>query len=102
MRPNGLLEQIKGRRRIILAGRRRCRLDCRWVHGAGAGSRVIERKYTNIAPENNATSSPSSSHILGRDGAPTPKHPQSRVSPLCSADANAVKKITEMTAPASA
>src|ERR1035437_82585 len=80
----------------------KCGLDGGCVHGACAGSRVIERKYTNIAPENSATSSASSSHILARDGAPTPKHPQSSVRPRSSADANAVKNITEMTATASA
>ena len=40
-------------------------------------------------------SSTSSSHILGRDGAPAPKQPQSSVRPRNSADAKAVKNITE-------
>src|ERR1019366_9204217 len=93
MRPDSLLEGVSGEE---------CRPDRRCVHGACAGSRVIERKYTNIAPANNTVSTTSSIHILDRDGAPTPKHPQSSVRPRNSADANAVKNIRETTATASA
>jgi hypothetical protein len=42
-------------------------------------------------------SSPSSSHIRGRDGAPAPKQPQSSVRPRSSADEKATKNSVDMT-----
>jgi len=54
------------------------------------------------ASKRNTTFSTNSSHILGRDGAPIPKQPQSTVKPRTSADSSAEKKTTEMSAIASA
>src|ERR1700730_10583578 len=42
------------------------------------------------------------SHILGRDGAPVPKQPQSSVRPRSRAASSAEKKTTEISATASA
>ena len=53
-------------------------------------------------PPASTTFNPSSTHILGRDGAPIPKQPQSSVRPRASADSSAEKKTTEMNATASA
>ena len=53
-------------------------------------------------PPASTTFSPSSIHILGRDGAPLPKQPQSSVRPRSRADNRAAKNITERRAIASA
>ena len=46
-------------------------------------------------PPASTTFNPSSIHILGRDGAPTPKQPQSSVRPRSKADKRTAKNSTE-------